>query len=30
VTPPDVADADAGEVVASSDVLSENNARGMQ
>ena len=30
VTPPDVVDADVGEVVASSDVLNENNARGMQ
>jgi len=30
VTPPDVLDADAGEVVASTDVLNENNARGMQ
>ena len=30
VTPPDVAEAADGEVVASSDVLNENNARGMQ
>ena len=30
VTPPDIAEAAEGEVVASSDVLNENNARGMQ
>jgi hypothetical protein len=30
VTPADVAQADEGEVVASSVVLAENNARGMQ
>lgn len=30
VTPPDVAEAADGEVVASTDVLNENNARGMQ